>query len=111
MENFKIFFYIFFFVHEHILTHNLNREYYHIEMDKNDISRIIEMAWEDRTPFDAIEKQFGLNEDALKKLMRKNMKSSSYRLWRKRVYGRKTKHLGKIDFLIGRHKSSDQNKL
>ena len=43
-------------------------------MDKNDISRIIEMAWEDRTPFDAIEKQFGLNEDALKKLMRKNMK-------------------------------------
>ena len=58
MENFKIFFYIFFFVHEHILTHNLNREYYHIEMDKNDISRIIEMAWEDRTPFDAIEKQF-----------------------------------------------------
>tara|TARA_B100000123_G_scaffold216662_1_gene165126 strand:+ start:568 stop:810 length:243 start_codon:yes stop_codon:yes gene_type:complete len=80
-------------------------------MDKNDISRIIEMAWEDRTPFDAIEKQFGLNEDALKKLMRKNMKSSSYRLWRKRVYGRKTKHLGKIDFLIGRHKSSDQNKL
>ena len=50
-------------------------------MDKNDISRIIEMAWEDRTPFDAIKKQFGLNEDALKKLMRKNMKSSSYHLW------------------------------
>ena len=44
-------------------------------MDKNDISRIIEMAWEDRTPFDAIKKQFGLNEDALKKLMRKNMKT------------------------------------
>ena len=43
--------------------------------------------------------------------MRKNMKSSSYHLWRKRVYGRKTKHLGKRDFLIGRHKSSDQNKL
>ena len=43
-------------------------------MDKNDISRIIEMAWEDRTPFDAIKKQFGLNEDALKKLMRKNRK-------------------------------------
>ena len=80
-------------------------------MIKNDISRIIEMAWEDRTPFDAIKKQFGLNEDALKKLMRKNMKSSSYRLWRKRVYGRKTKHLGKRDLLIGRHKSSEQNKL
>tara|TARA_B100000902_G_C26929464_1_gene725639 strand:- start:42 stop:248 length:207 start_codon:yes stop_codon:yes gene_type:complete len=67
-------------------------------MDKNDISRIIEMAWEDRTPFDAIKKQFGLNEDAIKKLMQKNMKSSSYRSWRKRVYGRKTKHLGKRDF-------------
>ena len=79
-------------------------------MDKNDISRIIEMAWEDRTPFDAIKKQFGLNEDALKKLMRKNMKSSSYRLWRKRVYGRKTKHLSKRDFTVGRHKSYDQNK-
>ena len=58
-----------------MLTHNLKREYYHIGMDKDDISRIIEMAWEDRTPFDAIKKQFGLNEDALKKLMRKNMKS------------------------------------
>ena len=94
-----------------MLTHNLKREYYHIGMNKDDISRIIEMAWEDRTPFDAIKKQFGLNEDALKKLMRKNMKSSSYQKWRKRVYGRKTKHLGKRDFLIGRHKSSDQNKL
>ena len=80
-------------------------------MDKNDISRIIEMAWEDRTPFDAIKIQFGLNEDDVKKLMQKNMKSSSYRSWRKRVYGRKTKHLVKRDFLIGRHKSSDQNKL
>ena len=57
-----------------MLTHNLKREYYHIGMDKDDISRIIEMAWEDRTPFDAIKKQFGLNEDALKKLIRKNMK-------------------------------------
>jgi uncharacterized protein (TIGR03643 family) len=82
-----------------------------VKLSEADVSRIIEMAWEDRTPFDAIKKQFGLNEDALKKLMRENMKSSSYRLWRKRVYGRKTKHLGKRDFLVGRHKSSDQNKL
>ena len=80
-------------------------------MNKEDISRIIEMAWEDRTPFDAIKSQYGLNEQAVKELMRKHMKPSSYRLWRKRMYGRKTKHLGKRDFLIGRHKSSDQNKL
>ena len=80
-------------------------------MNKEDISRIIEMAWEDRTPFDAIKSQYGLNEQAVKELRRKHMKSSSYRLWRKRMYGRRTKHLGKRDFLIGRHKSSDQNKL
>ena len=80
-------------------------------MNKEDISRIIEMAWEDRTPFDAIKSQYGLNEQAVKELMRKHMKSSSYRLWRKRMYGRRTKHLGKRDFLIGRHKSSDQIKL
>ena len=91
-----------------MLTHNLKREYYHIGMDKDDISRIIEMAWEDRTPFDAIKKQFGLNEDALKKLMRKNMKSSSYHLWRKRVYGRKTKHLKLRSKEVNRHKSSRQ---
>ena len=80
-------------------------------MNKEDISRMIEKAWEVRTPFDAIKSQYGLNEQAVKELMRKHMKSSSYRLWRKRMYGRRTKHLGKRDFLIGRHKSSDQNKL
>lgn len=55
-------------------------------------SRIIEMAWEDRTPFEAIEHQFGLKENDVRQLMRKNLKSSSFRLWRKRVSGRKTKH-------------------
>ena len=48
-------------------------------MDKSDVSRIIEMAWEDRTPFDAIEAQFGLNEKAVKCLMRDNLKPSSYK--------------------------------
>ena len=76
-----------------------------------DIDRIIEMAWEDRTPFDAIEAQFGLNEQAVKKLMRENVKSSSYKSWRKRVQGRSTKHLAKRGFDVGRHKSYDQNKL
>lgn len=56
-------------------------------------SRIIEMAWEDRTPFEAIERLFGLNETAVVKLMRRQLKASSFRLWRQRVAGRKTKHL------------------
>lgn len=61
-------------------------------MDSKDIDRIIEMAWEDRTPFEAIEMQFGLNEKEVIELMRKEMKASSFRMWRKRVTGRKTKH-------------------
>ena len=79
-------------------------------MNQSDISRIIEMAWEDRTPFDAIEIQFGLNEQAVKELMRANLKSTSYQSWRKRVHGRATKHLAKRSSKIGRHKSYDQNK-
>ena len=82
-----------------------------IALSQSDIDRIIEMAWEDRTTFDAIESQYGLKEQEVKKLMRENLKSSSYKLWRKRVYGRKTKHLAKRDFTVGRHKSYDQNKL
>ena len=76
----------------------------------SDINRIIEMAWEDRTTFDSIEEQFGLKEQGVKEIMRTNLKSSSYKVWRKRVYGRKTKHLSKRDFIVGRHKSYDQNK-
>ena len=57
-----------------------------------DENRIIEMAWEDRTPFEAIEFQFGLKENDVRKLMRSEMKESSFRMWRKRVKGRKTKH-------------------
>ncbi|AVJ56720.1 TIGR03643 family protein [Idiomarina sp. OT37-5b] len=55
-------------------------------------SRIIEMAWEDRTPFEAIEAQFGLSEQALRKFMRQQLKPGSFRLWRARVNGRTTKH-------------------
>ena len=50
------------------------------------------MAWEDRTPFEAIEYQFGLKENEVRKIMRDNLKKSSFELWRKRVSGRKTKH-------------------
>jgi uncharacterized protein (TIGR03643 family) len=56
------------------------------------LSRIIEMAWEDRTPFEAIAFNFGLNESAVISLMRRQIKPSSFRLWRKRVSSRKTKH-------------------
>ena len=56
------------------------------------IDRIIEMAWEDRTPFDAIEYQYGMKENDVRKLMRENLNRSSFELWRKRVKGRKTKH-------------------
>lgn len=57
-----------------------------------DIDRIIEMAWEDRTPFDAIESQFGLPEKEVINLMRRELKQSSFEMWRTRVQGRKTKH-------------------
>ncbi|MDC8830794.1 TIGR03643 family protein [Alteromonas gilva] len=58
-----------------------------------DISRIIEMAWEDRTPFEAIEHLYGLDQAAVIKLMRSNLKPGSFKLWRKRTQGRTTKHL------------------
>ena len=61
-------------------------------LDAADVSRIIEMAWEDRTPFEAIEAQFGLNDSAVIDLMRASMKASSFRMWRKRMKGRVTKH-------------------
>gem|GEM_PF-169595 len=57
-----------------------------------DLSRLIEMAWEDRTPFEAIEQTFGLSESGVIALMRKELKRGSFELWRKRVTGRTTKH-------------------
>lgn len=56
------------------------------------IDRIVEMAWEDRTSFDAIERQFGVPEKEVIKIMRREMKESSFRMWRARVQGRSTKH-------------------
>jgi uncharacterized protein (TIGR03643 family) len=61
-------------------------------MTKSDIDRIVEMAWEDRTPFEAILFQFGISEQQVIELMRNEMKTSSFKMWRKRVAGRKTKH-------------------
>jgi len=73
----------------------------------SDLDRIIEMAWEDRTPFEAIEFQFGLKENDVRKIMRSNLKESSFKLWRKRVKGRKTKHSVTSNSI--RFKSKNQN--
>jgi uncharacterized protein (TIGR03643 family) len=61
-------------------------------LSEADQSRVIEMAWEDRTPFEAIEAGYGLSEQQVIELMRRELKASSFRLWRKRVSGRRTKH-------------------
>jgi uncharacterized protein (TIGR03643 family) len=78
------------------------------ELSTQTIDRIVEMAWEDRTTFDAIELQFGLKEKEVIALMRREMKPSSFRMWRERVTGRSTKHLKKRDFFEGRFKSDNQ---
>lgn len=72
------------------------------------IDRIIEMAWEDRTPFDAIKVQFGLAEADVKALMKKELKFSSYKLWRERVEKCKTKHVAKRNEDIDRFKCNRQ---
>ena len=71
-------------------------------LDDAQISRVIEMAWEDRTPFAAIEHSYGLNEAGVIKLMRQTLKPSSFRLWRQRVSNRATKHQAKRGFDVGR---------
>ncbi len=71
-------------------------------LDDAQVSRVIEMAWEDRTPFGAIEHSYGLNEAGVIKLMRQTLKPSSFRLWRQRVSNRATKHQAKRGFDVGR---------
>jgi len=71
-------------------------------LDAVQLSRVIEMAWEDRTPFEAIEHSYALNETAVIKLMRQELKPSSFRLWRRRVTSRVTKHQAKRPFDVGR---------
>ena len=75
------------------------------------IDRIIEMAWEDRTPFEAIKFQFELSEQEVIKMMRQEMKASSFRMWRKRVQGRATKHEKLRTFDEGRFKCSRQKQI
>ena len=75
------------------------------------IDRIIEMAWEDRTTFDAIKFQFGLCEQEVIKLMRSEMKLKSFKMWRKRVQGRKTKHSKLREFESGIFKCTRQRQI
>lgn len=76
-----------------------------------DIDRVIEMAWEDRTPFDAILAQYNLSEDDVKALMKREMKPSSWRMWRARVQGRKTKHLASRTDDVDRFKCTMQRQI
>ena len=69
---------------------------------KAELSRIIEMAWEDRTPFDAIDKLYGLKQGDVQKLMRKNLSRRAFRSWRERVRGRKTKHVSRRHSCVSR---------
>lgn len=75
---------------------------------ERELDRIIEMAWEDRTTFEAIKFQFGLAEEEVIEIMRRNMKPSSFRMWRKRVQGRSTKHQKLRDNTKGRFRSTRQ---
>jgi uncharacterized protein (TIGR03643 family) len=75
-----------------------------------DVSRIIEMAWEDRTPFEAIKTQFGIGQDGVIKIMRAKLKASSFKLWRERTHGQTTKHARLRSPEVTRHKASHRVK-
>jgi uncharacterized protein (TIGR03643 family) len=81
------------------------------EFTERELDRIIEMAWEDRTPFDAITFQFGISEQETIEVMRREMKPSSFRMWRKRVQGRSTKHAKLRTANVNRFKCSRQRNI
>ncbi len=81
------------------------------EFTERELDRIIEMAWEDRTPFDAITYQFGISEQETIEIMRREMKASSFRMWRKRVQGRATKHAKLRNDEIDRFRCSRQKNI
>lgn len=78
------------------------------KFNEEEISRIIERAWEDRTPFEAIHFQFGLKEPGVRILLRSALSKSGFKMWRKRVAGRKTKHAGTFPAKLTRFKSKSQ---
>ncbi|MEM7477766.1 MAG: TIGR03643 family protein [Planctomycetota bacterium] len=73
-----------------------------------EIDRIIQMAWEDRTSFDSIQSQFGLSQGEVIKLMRLELSLASFRCWRRRTQGRKTKHVSRRGFEVGRFRCPNQ---
>ena len=79
-----------------------------LELDQAQRDRIIQMACEDRTPFDAIQAQFGLSPGQVIKLMRGELANRSFRSWRRRTNGRVTKHLGRRGFGLGRFRCPSQ---
>ncbi len=81
-----------------------------MQFNDSETSRIIEMAWEDRTPFEAIEDLFGLSHPQLVTFMRNNVSSGSFKVWRKRHSGRATKHLKLRDPAIMRSHCKTQYK-
>ena len=76
-----------------------------------DIDRIIQMAWEDRTPFEAIEVQFGLKEKDVIELMRKEMRRSSFEMWRERMKGKSTKHRALREASVARFRCTRQRSI
>ena len=82
-----------------------------IAFNEEELDRIIEMAWEDRTSFDVIKKQFGIDEKYVIKLMRKELKEKSFKMWRKRVQGRSTKHSSMSSGDKLRFKSNSQRQI
>lgn len=81
------------------------------KLNERETDRIIEMAWEDRTTFEAIRYQFNITEAEVIELMRLQLKPGSFRLWRQRVQGRKTKHQKLRENEVGRFKSSRQRSI
>ncbi|MEL7498251.1 MAG: TIGR03643 family protein [Planctomycetota bacterium] len=80
----------------------------HHQLTTREVDRVIQMAWEDRTTFDAIRVQFGLSPGDVIKLMRNELSPRSFKLWRNRTSGRKTKHLNRRNFATGRFRCPDQ---
>ncbi|MGB0524690.1 MAG: TIGR03643 family protein [Flammeovirgaceae bacterium] len=78
------------------------------QLSATDIDRVVNMAWEDRTPFEAIQAQFGLKEAEVISLMKHEMTLKNWKKWRARVQGRKTKHRKLRDKDVLRFKSNAQ---
>ena len=82
-----------------------------LDLREDEVSRVIEMAWEDRTPFEAIKQLFGLGEADVIKLMRKELRAGGFKIWRARVSGRKTKHVMCRNFFVKRGYCPTQYKI